>query len=62
VHNPLDVAISLSHHMNRTIDEAIATMGGRMWNSSRGLGTEAKGHLRRQRVEKQPFRSDEIAL
>ncbi len=27
VRNPLDVAISLSHHMNNTIDQAIETMG-----------------------------------
>jgi Sulfotransferase domain len=27
VRNPLDVAISLSHHMNKTIDQAIETMG-----------------------------------
>jgi hypothetical protein len=27
VRNPLDVAISLAHHMSRTIDEAIETMG-----------------------------------
>ena len=27
VRNPLDVAISLSHHMSTTIDEAIKTMG-----------------------------------
>jgi hypothetical protein len=27
VRNPLDVAISLSHHMGKTIDEAIETMG-----------------------------------
>lgn len=27
VRNPLDVAISLSHHMNKTIDHAIDTMG-----------------------------------
>ena len=29
VRNPLDVAISLSHHMNRTIDEAIEVMASR---------------------------------
>jgi len=29
VRNPLDVAISLSHHLGITIDEAIATMGTR---------------------------------
>ncbi len=29
VRNPLDVAISLSHHLGMTIDEAIATMGTR---------------------------------
>lgn len=27
VRNPLDVAISLSHHMNKSLDEAIVTMG-----------------------------------
>jgi uncharacterized protein (DUF924 family) len=29
VRNPLDVAISLSHHMNKSIDEAITTMAAR---------------------------------